>query len=88
MDERGARKKMRQRGLYAAQVAGSGAGSTGRRRMLYAQEPEREGSGGGGRGSGRVRWHAKGREMTSGERSVKIPSEGSRMTRGMDKRGR
>jgi hypothetical protein len=26
--------------------------------------------------------------MTSGERSAKIPSEGSRMMRGMDKRGR
>jgi hypothetical protein len=52
MDERGARKKMRQRGLYAAQVAGSGAGSMGRRRRLYAQEQEREGSGAGDAGAG------------------------------------
>jgi hypothetical protein len=77
MDERGARKKMRQCGLYVAQAAGSGAGSTERRRRLYAQDQEREGE----MARERARDDER-REMASCKRSAKVPSEGNRMTRG------
>jgi hypothetical protein len=86
---------MRQRGLYAAQAASSSAGSMGdgvgctrRSRSVRARgrgTRERERAGEMARGRARDNeW----REMASCKRSAKIPSEGSRMTRGMDKRGR